>query len=98
MSATRLELAWDVRNESGNLNVGFRPAETSRLVRQIAPARESQRCPECKSIIYSRRHKLCSVCAEPLPEQLLFSTTEAERVEQLLRNEQSRHRKWMGAR
>jgi hypothetical protein len=49
-------------------------------------------CPHCGSVIYSRRHKLCGVCAEPLPSACLFSMAEAERVEVLLQEERARHR------
>lgn len=96
MSATHLDLAWNTQEEQWSLSVSV--VEGSRLVRQIAPVKAQQRCPQCQSIIYSRRHRLCSVCTEPLPEQLLFSTEEAARVEHLLHVERNRHRKWMGAR
>lgn len=39
------------------------------------------KCPKCRSIIYSRRNVLCGVCGERLPSQLLFSTEEREAVE-----------------
>lgn len=53
------------------------------------------RCPHCGSIIYSRRHKLCGLCGRELPEEFLFSSAEAQRLENLLRIEQERHRTWM---
>ncbi len=54
-----------------------------------------QRCPHCNSIIYSRRNKLCGVCNQELPAELLFSQAEARRVESVLRSEQLRHRAWL---
>lgn len=52
-------------------------------------------CPNCESIIYSRRHKLCGVCGKALPEDCLFSADEAHSVEALLNEERERHRKWL---
>jgi hypothetical protein len=46
-------------------------------------------------VIYSRRHRLCGVCNQPLPDHLLFNVIEARRVEDLLRTERDRHRQWM---
>jgi hypothetical protein len=31
------------------------------------------RCPHCQSPIYSRKNKICDVCKEPLPAELLLS-------------------------
>jgi hypothetical protein len=53
------------------------------------------RCPECNSIVYSRRNKLCGVCGELLPSSFLFNDHETFQVEALLRNERERHRRWM---
>ncbi len=53
------------------------------------------RCPTCSSIIYSRRHELCSVCGGHLPEKCRFTTQEARRVESLFVAERSRHRAWL---
>src|SRR5688572_20437651 len=52
-------------------------------------------CPSCNSVVYSRRHKLCGVCGEELPEACLFSPAEAHSVEELLNEERVRHRKWL---
>jgi predicted nucleic acid-binding Zn ribbon protein len=52
-------------------------------------------CPECGAIIYCRRHRLCGVCGEPLPEIFLFSKVEASRLERILAAERARHRSWM---
>ena len=53
------------------------------------------RCPLCDSIVYSRRHPLCAVCGESLPDGCLFTAAEAASVETLLRSEQQRHRAWL---
>ena len=63
--------------------------------RHLTLQRSELRCPHCDSVIYSRRHKLCGSCSRELPEELLFNSVEAERLENLLRTEQQRHRKWM---
>jgi len=68
-----------------------RPAFTQPLARPSA----GLCCPHCGSIIYSRRHKLCGVCAQELPADLLFPKEEAQRLEGVLRHEQVRHRTWM---
>jgi predicted nucleic acid-binding Zn ribbon protein len=68
------------------------------FIRHIAHQEPYGWCPECNSIIYTRRHRLCGVCGEELPEELLFSVMEASRVKELLRNEQHRHRVWMARR
>jgi len=54
-----------------------------------------QLCPSCDSIIYSRRHRLCGVCGQVLPEDCRFTATEAETVEMLLKTERERHRAWL---
>ena len=58
-------------------------------------AQAERRCPHCNAIIYSRRHKLCGVCSEPLPLTCLFSTEEAQSVASRLSEERARHRKWL---
>jgi len=54
-----------------------------------------RRCPNCNSVVYSRRHKLCGVCAEPLPATCLFSEEQAQSVQSLLAEERARHRHWI---
>lgn len=39
------------------------------------------KCPKCGSLIYSRRNVLCGVCGERLPEELLFTPEQREKVE-----------------
>src|SRR5262249_45203625 len=38
-------------------------------------------CPNCGSVIYSRRNALCGVCGQRLPAELLFTPEERQRVE-----------------
>jgi predicted nucleic acid-binding Zn ribbon protein len=64
-----------------NLSTGVNPRE--------------RRCPSCDSIVYSRRHRLCGVCGQMLPEACLFTAIEAESVEMLLRTERQRHKAWL---
>ena len=54
-----------------------------------------RRCPHCNSVVYSRRHKLCGVCAEPLPAACLFSDEQAQVVRSLVSEERERHRVWL---
>jgi hypothetical protein len=68
------------------------------LVRNISQPKPHLRCPACDSILYTRRHKLCGVCGEELPGELLFTDLEASRVKALLRTEQQKHRDWMSRR
>jgi hypothetical protein len=42
-------------------------------------------CPECGSIVYSRRSRRCGVCAKPLPESFQFPPEEAALLEADLR-------------
>ncbi len=96
MSAAYLDLAWDNQSESDSLEITFTPVRDNSLVRKLGAKNcRPVRCPECHSIVYSRRHRLCGVCNQPLPEHLLFTAMEAQRVEQLLQVERSRHRLWM---
>lgn len=41
-------------------------------------------CPNCGSIIYSRRNKLCGVCETLLPEELLFSPEEKKQWDKVI--------------
>ncbi len=61
----------------------------------IAEPRTDSKCPGCRAVIYSRRHKLCGVCGEALPKELLFSESEAVHVAELLKFERQMHRAWM---
>ena len=65
------------------------------LSSRIGVRLREQRCPFCNSIVYTRRHSRCGVCEELLPERVLFSRAEAEKVKVLLRTERQRHRDWL---
>src|SRR2546429_9722504 len=54
-----------------------------------------RRCPSCDSIVYSGRHRLCGLCGQVLPADCLFTATEAQNVEMLLRTERQRLRAWL---
>jgi hypothetical protein len=56
---------------------------------------KERRCPNCNSVIYSRRHRVCGACLEPLPVSCLFSDRESEHVASLLEDERQRHRRWL---
>lgn len=57
--------------------------------------RSLNRCPACHSIIYSRSHRLCGVCAHPLPVEFMFSVAETVRIQRLMDEERQRHRQWL---
>jgi ribosomal protein L32 len=95
MSAARLDLIWDTQTEPGAFSIRITPAPAAKSVRQLGSLPGAVRCPECHSIVYSRRHRLCGVCSNPLPDALLFNPWEAKRVEALLSSERQRHRKWL---
>ena len=62
--------------------------------RGVNPRRE-RHCPHCDSIVYSRRHKVCGVCCQPLPVACTFTDEESNNVRSLLAEERERHRKWL---
>lgn len=58
-------------------------------------AKNKFKCPQCGSIVYSRKSRFCGVCGHTLPESFLFSPQESARVQSALRSERARHRKWL---
>jgi len=62
---------------------------------RLRPAKPECRCPSCSSIVYSRRHEICSVCGEYLPESCRFTPREARQIESLFEAERARHRGWL---
>ena len=50
------------------------------------------KCPNCGSIIYSRRNVLCGVCGQRLPDELLFNSDQREIVERELKEAKRRAR------
>ena len=65
------------------------------LTSRIGVDLSEERCPACNSLVYSRRHPRCGVCERELPESVLFSQTEAEKVASLVRAEEQRHWVWL---
>jgi len=92
MSVTILKIRWTDHERTGP------PSITSGgdfLSSRIGVVLREQHCPSCNSIIYSRRQSRCGVCEQVLPERLLFSSAEAEKVDVLLRTERQRHKAWV---
>lgn len=102
MSAAKLEIEW---KDSPDENVASVPLNRAgwvenklkhpTLTRQIAASANTSHCPHCQSIIYSRKAKLCGVCSLPIPDEIRFNSTEANRVQSLLDIERRRHRAWI---
>ena|SRR5947207_10171979 len=90
MSAARLHIRWNAGEQALPISHGGKISLAS-----IGVGPRERHCPSCDSIVYSRRHKLCGVCGQVLPEDCLFTTAEAENVEMLLRTERQRHRAWL---
>ncbi len=91
-SQTEVPIDWPDDQE------GFALAPSTRnldLVREIGAPRPRQDCPKCHSIIYSKRHRLCSVCGEPLPDECLFPLAETLRIGALMSGERQKHRRWL---
>ena len=57
----------------------------------------SPKCPACGSIIYSRRHVLCGVCGERLPEELLFPVEQREKIAAELKETNGRRKTTLAA-
>jgi hypothetical protein len=98
MNATWLNLQTDRQNSFAVAKISEAPlydSEMPRLTRKLAGPPAVARCPNCDAIVYSRRSKLCGVCAEPLPKEFLFSPAQERNIEWLLEFERLRHRVWM---
>jgi len=48
------------------------------------------RRPHCQSPIYSRKNKICGVCEQPLPPELLFSAEQIKSLKEEMENEERR--------
>jgi len=92
MSAATLSIRWTNCDRNQALPVVF-GGQNSFISIGVKPC--ERHCPACDSIVYSRRHRLCGVCGHALPEDCLFTVTESESVELLLRTERHRHRAWL---
>ena len=105
MSATKLVIEWKQPDLPGAFVTPVRlvstpaqrpdPQTYTRQLSSTGSGRGASRCPHCESIIYSRRSTVCGVCNATLPQELLFSSAEAERIVRLLRHERQRHKRWM---
>ena len=92
MNAATLNIRWYDRDGELSLPIS-QGGRISSLSVGVGP--RELHCPACDSIVYSRRHRLCGVCGQLLPEACLFTATEVEKVEMLLRTERQRHRAWL---
>jgi len=90
-----LDIAWATPSQSTILLTSRASGAHAALTRQLGGRGQPARCPECHSVVYSRRHKLCGVCNQPLPPNLLFSPQESHHIEALLWNERTKHRQWL---
>jgi hypothetical protein len=95
MSAAYLDLDWNTQDELESQPVVISWQPRPAVVRGIGDSTATVRCPECASIVYSRRHRLCGVCNQPLPDHLLFTMRDSQRVKQLMDLERARHRRWL---
>ena len=92
MNATKLKVQWlEAETDQPITILSNRAVSFVRV--GVTPG--ERRCPCCDSLVYSRRHKQCGACSEPLPASCLFSIEEANRVDTLLKTERERHRKWL---
>lgn len=49
-------------------------------------------CPACDAVIYSRRSGRCGVCGAELPEDLLFTDEQREKIEDQMERMHAEHR------
>lgn len=56
------------------------------------------KCPQCTSIIYSRKSRFCGVCGTTLPESFLFNAAERELLTRTMSRERTLHREWISKR
>jgi hypothetical protein len=53
------------------------------------------KCPNCGSVIYSRRHPICGRCGEELPESLMFDPATRNQLDALDAQDKKRE-EWEG--
>ncbi len=101
MNAVKMNIEWTGEGKAMSFTSTLTKLETTappppfpNLTRQMTKPVDF-RCPQCDSIIYSRRSRLCGVCSQPLPESYLFNPHEAERLGKMLETEKRRHKVWM---
>lgn len=99
MTAAKLNIEWHDTAETA-IQARAEPVDWSKNGNAVAYTRslvsdtKPLRCPSCESIVYSRRSQWCGACGEKLPSEYQFSPSEAQRIENLLRVERERYRKW----
>ncbi len=62
-------------------------------MKDINSDKKEYRCPQCKRLIYDRKHKKCGYCGAELPEDLLFTQEEVEKMNKELTELEEQHRK-----
>src|SRR3989442_3664849 len=92
MNASTFAFQRDVGSDSNVATVSF---DGRFLSSRIGVNLSEQHCPSCDSVIYSRRHGRCGVCEQKLPENFLFNSDEAEKIDALLMSERQRHKTWL---
>lgn len=92
------EYSGEINTDKADFQIGTPPVGHSKpqnaFARLVTKGNSEHRCPACGSIIYSRRHRLCGVCSQPLPKEFLFTASEARQIGALLEAERARHRQW----
>ena len=92
MSAMKLNIQWLEFVKAQPVSV---PTVQSTMLARLGVEPAAHRCPCCNSPVYSRRLKVCGVCGNELPREVLFTIDEAERVDALMKSERERHRRWL---
>ena len=92
MSASTLNTRWKEGATGQSLPVF---SSSQDLFTRIGVKPQERRCPSCDSIVYTRRHSRCGVCEQLLPESVIFSGADADRVSALLKSERQRHKAWL---
>jgi len=100
MNATEFDILWkqsqfDVEVSAEAIKGVEQSPHKLNFIGKCPSSDRSLRCPHCHAVIYSRRHNLCGVCNRMLPEKLLFSPAQAQRIGQLMQTERQKHRSWM---
>lgn len=90
MTAARLNIRWTDLD-------GLEQESMVVVIRHIAQDQQYGWCPECNAIIQTWRAKLCGICGEEVPQELLFAVRAASHIKELLRTEEQRHRAWMNS-
>ncbi len=93
MSAVNLRIEWKQESRQADMPVTINQRED--LFRRGGTRQGPTLCPSCRSIVYSKRHKLCGVCGRELPAACRFSADTALAIETMMRTEKERYRTWL---